>query len=76
MNRYPHRSGESPWTSGTDKVQRGQLLPFQSTTPTPEEKTKMEIIVIFSLAKPVEEKSLLSIERDLVAVCAGVTQAS
>ena len=36
----------------------------------------MEIIVIFSLAKPVEEKSLLSIERDLVAVCAGVAQAS
>ena len=36
----------------------------------------MEIIVIFSLAKPVEEKSLLSIEGGLVAVCAGVTQAS
>ena len=36
----------------------------------------MEIIVILGLAKPVEEKSLLSIERDLVAVCAGVFQAS
>ena len=36
----------------------------------------MGIIVIFGLAKPVEEKSLLSIKRDLVAVCAGVTQAS
>ena len=37
---------------------------------------EMGIIVIFGLAKPVEEKSLLSIKRDLVAVCAGVTQAS
>ena len=36
----------------------------------------MEIIVVFGLAKPVEEKSLLSIERDLVAVCAVVFQSS
>ena len=36
----------------------------------------MKINVILGLAKPVEEKSLLSFEGGLVAVCAGVTQAS
>ena len=36
----------------------------------------MKNIVILGLAKPVDEKSLFSFKRDLVAVCTGVTQAS
>ena len=37
---------------------------------------KIKTIVIPGLAKPVDEKSLFSFERDLVAVCAGVFQYS
>ena len=61
---------------GQTKSKEVSCTPFSPQLLRLVRKPKMKIIVILGLAKPVDEKSLFSFERDLVAVCAGVFQAS
>ena len=61
---------------GQTKSKEVSCTPFSPQLLRLVRESKIKIFVIPGLAKPVDEKSLFSFERDLVAVCAGVFQYS